>query len=175
MEYEHRKSKLFFIITTLVSFYLIYFYKDFTTDITRDHGWYTHPHIAPLFGLCLFALFSTIKLFLVIKPIKGERKLLESFVFGLGEYRLVFITAILFFVYINIITVVGFALSTLLFVLLIMWLSRLLSPLWAFNSFIAVALIILIFRVGVNIWIPDVALYEALFSGETLWFMNAYF
>lgn len=175
MEYENRKSKLFFLVMTLVSCYLIYSYQSHTVDIKRDHGWFTQPYIAPLFGLGLLAFFSFIKLMLVIRPIEGEKGLLDSFVESLSDYLMVAITAALFFVYVNIISIVGFAISTTLFVLSIVWLSRLLSPIWALNTFIAVALIILIFRVGVNIWIPDVVLYEKLFSGQALWFMNKYF
>jgi hypothetical protein len=175
MEYENRKSKLFFLVLTLISCYLIFSYQSHTVAIKRDHGWYTQPYVAPLFGLGLLAFFSFMKLLLVIKPIEGEKGLIDSFVESLGEYRVVLITAILFFLYINIITIVGFAISTTLFVLSIVWLSRLLSPIWALNTLVAVALIILIFRVGVNIWIPDVVLYETLFSGQALWFMNKYF
>jgi hypothetical protein len=174
MEYEQRKSRLFFLVTTVISFYLIFYFKDHTTDIKRDHGWYTEPYVAPLFGLGILAFFSLIKLMLVIKPIEGEKGLIESFLDSLSDYRMVFITAVLFFSYVNIITIVGFTISTTLFVLAIVWLSRLFSPIWALNTIIAVASIILIFRVGVNIWIPDVALYEMLFSGQTLWFMNKY-
>ena len=175
MEYEHRKSKLFFLFITIISICLIFTYQSHTVEIKRDHGWYTQPYVAPLFGLGILAFFSFIKLLLVIRPIEGEKSLLESFVESLGYYRMVFITGILFFVYVNAITIIGFTLSTMLFVLSIVWLSRLISPIWVLNTFIAVALIVLIFRVGVNIWIPDVALYEKLFSGETLWFMNKYF
>lgn len=174
MEYEHRKSKLFFLIITLISIYLIVTFDSHTIDIKRDHGWYTRPYVAPLFGLGILAFFSFIKLILVIRPIEGEKSLVESFVESLGSYRMVAITGALFFVYVNAITVVGFTISTTLFVLSIVWLSRLMSPIWALNTLIAVMLIILIFRVGVNIWIPDVALYEKLFSGQTLWFMNKY-
>ncbi|WP_409419626.1 hypothetical protein ACJ3XJ_06995 [Marinomonas sp. RS-M-Aa-14] len=175
MEYENRKSKLFFLVMTLISCYLIFSYQGHTVEIKRDHGWYTQPYVAPLFGLGLLAFFSFIKLLLVIKPIEGEKGLIDSLVESLGEYRVVLITAVLFFFYVNIITMVGFAISTTLFVLSIVWLSRLLSPIWVLNTLIAVALIILIFRVGVNIWIPDVVLYEKLFSEQTLWFMNKYF
>lgn len=175
MEYENRKSKLFFLVMTLISCYLIFSYQSHTIEIKRDHGWYTQPYVAPLFGLGLLAFFSFMKLLLVIKPIEGEKGLIDNLVESLGEYRVVLITAILFFFYVNIITFVGFAISTTLFVLSIVWLSRLLSPIWALNTLIAVALIILIFRVGVNIWIPDVVLYEKLFSEQTLWFMNKYF
>lgn len=174
MEYEHRKSKLFFLIITIVSFYLIFTYQSHTLDIKRDHGWYTQPYVAPLFGLGLLAFFSFIKLMLVIRPIEGEKSLVESFVESLSYYRMVVITGVLFFVYVKVITIIGFAISTTLFILAIVWLSRLMSPIWALNTLIAVTLVILIFRVGVNIWIPDVVLYEKLFSGETLWFMNKY-
>lgn len=174
MEYEHRKSKLFFLVMTIVSVYLIFTYQSHTIEIKRDHGWYTEPYVAPLFGLGILALFSFIKLMLLIRPIEGEKALLESFVESLSSYYMVVITGVLFFVYVNAITVVGFTLSTMLFVLSIVWLSRLMSPIWVLNTVIAVALIILIFRVGVNIWISDVALYETLFSGQTLWFMNKY-
>lgn len=175
MEYENRKSKLFFLVITFVSFYLIFSYQSHTVEIKRDHGWFTQPYVAPLFSLGILAFFSFVKLLLVIRPIAGEKSLIDSLVDSLSEYRVVLITAVLFFFYVNIITIIGFAISTILFVLSIVWLSRLLSPLWALNTFVAVALIILIFRVGVNIWIPDVLLYEKLFSGQALWFMNKYF
>ncbi|MCB5161003.1 tripartite tricarboxylate transporter TctB family protein [Marinomonas algarum] len=175
MDIENRKSRLFFLIIVVLSAYLIVFFQDYTVDVKRDHGWFTKPYVAPLFGLGVLLFFSLIKLILVIRPVEGEKSLIENLADSLTHHRVVLITAVLFYVYINAITVIGFVLSTTLFVLSIVWLSRLLSVLWAINTLVAVAIITLIFRVGVNIWIPDVALYEALFSGETLWFMNKYF
>lgn len=175
MGFEHRKSKLFFLFVIIISLYLIFSYSSHTVEIKRNHGWFTQPYVAPLFGLGILAFFSIIKFLLIIKPIEGEERLIDSLIESLSNYRVVLITALLFFFYVNVITTIGFTISTTLFILSIVWLSRLLSPIWFLNTLIAVAIIILIFRVGVNIWIPDVALYGQLFSGQTLWFMNKYF
>lgn len=175
MDYEDRKSKVFFLTTFFISLYLLLTYQDHTRSISHVRGWYTEPFLAPMVGLAILCLFSLIKLILVLPRKKDEPSFIAGLIENLSYYRVVVITAVLFLAYIHLISQIGFALSTILFVLSILWLSRLLSPLWALNTLLAVAFILLIFRAGVNIWIPDVALYEALFDGDLLWFMNNYF
>lgn len=171
---EARKSKIFFIVMLLITVYLIVQFPEHTREVKRSRGWYTQPYIAPLVGLSILAFFSFLKLLTVIRPIKDEPSLLETLVSNLAYYRVVLITAVLFVIYLFSMSYIGFAPATFLFVLSLLWLSRLLNWFWALNTLVAVSLIVLIFRAGVNIWFPDVALYEHLFSDEILWFMNRY-
>lgn len=175
MEQAQRRSKLFFIVTLIVTLYLIASFPEHTTEMKRARGWYTQPFIAPLVGLSILAFFSLVKILTVLRRQPDEDTLIKGFVNNLTYYRVVLITGTLFITYIYSIGIIGFATATLLFVLSLLWLSRLLNWFWAFYALVAVSLIILIFRVGVNIWFPGPALYEALFSGELLYFMNSYF
>lgn len=174
MDQSARKSKLFFILTFIITIYLIYSFPEHTSEIKRSRGWYTQPFVAPLVGLSILAFFSFLKVLLVIRPKPSENSIFKDLIDSLPYYQVVIITGTLFIIYIYAIGVIGFAISTFLFVLALLWLSRLLNWFWAFYALIAVSLIILIFRVGVNIWFPDVVLYEALFDGELLYFMNQY-
>lgn len=171
---EYRKSKLFFVIMLILSTYLIISFADHTTTVVRHRGWFTQPYIAPLTGLGILAFFSLIKLLTIWRRLPDEPTWAQSLASNLGHYHVVLVTCVLFVIYIYGVGVIGFALATLLFVLALLWLSRLLNWIWTLNAFAAVALIVLIFRVGVNIWFPDPMLYEAVFSGELLWFMNQY-
>lgn len=175
MDQAYRKSKLFFIVTFVISCYLIFSFPEHTTTtLKRVRGWYTQPYVAPLVGLSILAFFSFIKLLTLLKPQQGEPTLVQGLIDNLPYYQVVVITGGLFVVYIYALGWIGFAPATLLFVLALLWLSRLLTWFWAFCAVAAVSMIVLIFRVGVNIWFPDVVLYEALFSDDVLWFMNSY-
>lgn len=174
MDQAQRKSKLFFIVTFVVTMYLIFSFPEHTTEMKRARGWYTQPFVAPLVGLSVLAFFSFLKLLTILRPQPDDDTIVRGLIDNLPYYQVVLITGTLFIVYIYAIGVIGFAASTLLFVLSLLWLSRLLTWFWAFYALVAVTLIVLIFRVGVNIWFPDVTLYETLFSGELLYFMNSY-
>jgi len=171
-----KKSDYLFIYIFVITLILILLYPTQTKEMTSSRGWFTQPYVAPLFGLSILGVFSFIKSVLYIKNTHD----LSDFSFdvlmtALSNYRVMIITSVLFFIYVSSISLIGFFFSTLIFVHLLLWLSRLLSPFWSLWAFLTVIGVVLIFRVGVNIWFPDVALYEAFFEGELLWFMNKYF
>lgn len=174
MEHAQRKSKLFFWVMFLASAYLIVRFPEHTSELKRARGWYTQPFVAPLVGLSVLAFFAMLKLVLVGRRLADEPGMFKALLENLPYYLVVLITGGLFLAYLYLLGIIGFALSTLLFVLALLWLSRLMTIFWVVNAVVAVAFLVLVFRVGVNIWFPDVALYEALFSGKVLWFMNSY-
>ena len=79
MDQAYRKSKLFFIVTFVISCYLIVSFPEHTTTtLKRVRGWYTQPYVAPLVGLSILAFFSFIKLLTLLKPQQGEPTLFKD-------------------------------------------------------------------------------------------------
>lgn len=131
--------------------------------VKTKRGWYTQPMIGPLLGITILATFSALRLLVSFK-LDALKRLnpLEELAQAAGNYRVALFSSALFFLYINTLSVFGFALATLLFVSTLLWLSRLLDRFWFSCTFLTITALILIFRVGVSIWLPDVWLYGLL-------------
>ncbi|WP_438467159.1 hypothetical protein [Marinomonas sp. PE14-40] len=171
-----KKDDYLFIYVFVITLILILIHPTQTKEISSSRGWFTQPYVAPLFGLSILAFFSFIKSVIYLKSTRDFSDFsLDFLMTALSNYRVMLITSVLFYFYVSSISLIGFFFSTLIFVHLLLWLSRLLNPFWSLCTCLTVIGVVLIFRVGVNIWFPDVALYEAFFEGELLWFMNKYF
>ncbi len=131
--------------------------------VTTKRGWYTQPMIGPAIGLSVLMIFTAVRLMISFRLI-WLRNLdpIDSLLDTLSNYRVALFSGALFFLYINTLSVFGFALATLMFVSTLLWLSRLLDRFWFGCTLGTVTALILIFRVGVSVWLPDVWLYEFL-------------
>lgn len=131
--------------------------------VNTNRGWYTQPMVGPLLSLSLLCFFTATRLFLAFRSGSIVISNPIGLLFGaISSYRTALVLGFMFFLYINGIPLLGFFLSTLLFTCTLLWLSRLLDKFWFACSFLTTVMIILIFRVGVSIWLPDVWLYEFL-------------
>ncbi|AJQ97661.1 hypothetical protein [Gynuella sunshinyii] len=172
---DSKRSGLIFLFVLLIAAGLIVSYPEQTVAVNTSRGWFTRPQVAPLFGLSILLLFSFLQFVLTLKDsMRLKLFSIDTLINTIGEYKGVLLMACLFLLYIASIEYLGFFLSTLLFVHTLLWLSRLLNRFWSVAAWLTVIAVVLIFRVGVNIWFPDVALYELLFDGKVLWFMNSY-
>ncbi|WP_261844924.1 hypothetical protein [Aliamphritea ceti] len=131
--------------------------------VTTKRGWYTQPMVGPAIGLSVLVIFTAARLFISFRLI-WLRSIdpIDSLMDTLSNYRVALFSSALFFLYINTLSVFGFALATLLFVSTLLWLSRLLNLFWFGCAIGTTAALILIFRIGVSVWLPDVWLYELL-------------
>lgn len=134
-----------------------------TPLIHTQRGWFLQPMFGSSVGLSLLVIFTSVRVIQSIKDGFLKRwNVIESLFETLSSYRTALISAVLFFVYINSLSVLGFTLSTLLFTTTLLWLSRLLNRTWFLATLGTLAAMILIFRVGVSLWLPDVWLYSLL-------------
>lgn len=131
--------------------------------VETRRGWYTQPMFGTALGLIIVALFAAVRVIealrqnLLQKPNPAE--ILAEF---LSSYRVALFSSTLFFLYINTLSVLGFFLASLIFISTLLWLSRLLNRTWFIASLCTLIAMVLIFRVGVSIWMPDVWLYGLL-------------
>jgi cation transport ATPase len=150
-------------IILAVSATLLWLLPTETQWIDTKRGWYTQPILSPAVGLSILALFSLVRCVQsLFEDYQHGYFSIDKLVESAQNYRVALIAAALFFIYVNTLSVVGFFLATLCFVTVLLWLSRLLSVRWFLSALMTTGLLILIFRVGVNVWLPDVALYELL-------------
>lgn len=131
--------------------------------VNTRRGWYTQPMFGAALGLSIFALFTAVRVLQSLRQrllsLQNPAEMLAEF---LSNYRVALISAALFFLYINTLSVLGFVLSSLIFVSTLLWLSRLFNRTWFLASLGTLVAMVLIFRVGVSVWLPDVWLYGLL-------------
>ncbi|WCE31876.1 hypothetical protein [Vibrio sp. SCSIO 43137] len=166
----------FYLLSFLGSLTLILLQPLQAKEVVRAHGWYTQPYIAPFAGLYVITAFSGFYLLLnTAKHAHFLKKInpIELTFSAISKYRTAIIISLFFMLYIASLSVIGFALSSLIFILTMLWISNLFNGFWVSMGIISVVCLVLIFRVLVNVWLPDVWLYS-LFSDQFADFANMY-
>lgn len=133
-------------------------------EFLGDEGWYLQPALGPVIGLGIMLIFSFIyisraMLQLVRVPLAVWLEYVADLV---SQSRVPILTSGLFYLYIHTVGVIGFFLSTFLFITTLVFLTRLLTRFWLAMSLLASVLIVLVFRVGIGLWMDNVWLYDQL-------------
>ena len=142
----------------LVSLVLLCLIPDQAAWVSTEHGWYTQPMFGCILGLGVMIVFSSVRVVQSLKALRntaGDRG-------DAGGYRTVIVSSLLFLAYIQSLSIVGFLLSTLIFTLTLLWFSQLLNRFWLITNLVTVAALILVFRIILHVWLPDVWLYSLL-------------
>lgn len=131
--------------------------------VETRRGWYTQPMFGAALGLIIVALFALVRVLDALRQqffqqLNPAEMLADFF----SNYRVALFSAALFFLYINTLSLFGFFFASLIFVATLLWLSRLLNRTWFLASLGTLIAMVLIFRVGVSVWLPDVWLYGLL-------------
>lgn len=162
------KADIYWILF-IVSVVLLILVPDQAAWVETRRGWYTQPMMGALLGLGILAIFSAYRAVqLTRREIRqGRRPLfqrnpLETLVGLLDSYRTALISSLLFFLYIKSLPLIGFVPATFIFVTVLLWLSRLLNRTWLVATIGTLMALVLIFRVTVSVWMPDVWLYSLL-------------
>lgn len=155
----------FYLLSFIGSVTLILLQPTQAKEVQNAHGWFSQPYVAPLLGLSIIALFSGI--YLLVNTIKHFNHLKRinpiELVFGaISKYRTAVIISGFFFLYIFSLSIIGFALSSFILVLTMLWISNLFTRFWVVTSFISIGVIVLVFRVVIALWLPDVWLFSFL-------------
>lgn len=131
--------------------------------IDTRRGWFIQPMFGAGLGIFIVAVFALVR---VIQSIRCgyliRFNFIERLIETVSSYRTALFSAALFFLYINTLSIFGFVLATLLFVLTLLWLCRLLDRTWVLATLFTLIVMVLIFRIGVSVWLPDVWLYSLL-------------
>lgn len=149
--------------------------------VETGRGWYTQPMMGALVGLGTMAVFSAYRVIQLTRHNSSEgrstmfrRNPLETLLAVLDSYRTALISSVLFYTYIHSLSIIGFVPATFIFVTVLLWLSRLLNRTWLLATIGTLIALVLIFRVGVSVWLPDVWLYSFL-PDDLADFANRYF
>jgi len=166
----------FYLLSFVGSLALILLQPSQAKEVGNAHGWYSQPYVAPLLGLGIIALFSGIYLF--VNTVKYSHCLrninpIELSFNAISKYRTAVIISGFFFLYIFSLSIIGFALSSFILVLTMLWISNLFTRFWVITAFISIAIIVLVFRVFIALWLPDVWLF-AFLPNEMADFANMY-
>lgn len=169
MSNETRTKPDFYIWMLLISCILLLLIPDQATWVETKRGWYTQPMMGVILGLGIMASFSAFRVFQLLRCNADQwrntafrQNPLESFVTILDSYRTALIASLLFYVYIHGLSIIGFVPATFVFVTVLLWLSRLLNRTWLLASIGTIIALVLVFRVAVSVWLPDVWLYSLL-------------
>ncbi|GAB2601241.1 hypothetical protein [Nitrincola alkalisediminis] len=162
------KADIYWILLIL-SVVLLMLIPEQAAWVDTRRGWYTQPMMGSLLGLGILAIFSA---FRVIQLSRGDGNVWRSTVFRqnpldslvaiLDSYRTALISSVLFYLYIKSLSIIGFVPATFIFVTVLLWLSRLFNRTWVLATIATLIALVLIFRVAVSVWLPDVWLYSLL-------------
>lgn len=162
------KADIYWLLL-IVSVVLLILIPDQAAWVETKRGWYTQPMMGALLGLGIMAIFSAYRVLQMTRD-HGNRwrsrvfqqNPLETLVELLGSYRTALISSVLFYIYIHSLSLIGFVPATFIFVTVLLWLSRLMNRTWLFATIGTLIVLVLIFRVAVSVWLPDVWLYSLL-------------
>ena len=151
----------------LVSLVLLGLIPDQAGWVETKRGWFTQPMFGCSLGLSVMAIFSLVRVVQSLKEFKNSpvgrgENTVEMVFDGLESYRTALVSSMLFFLYIQSLSIFGFTLSTLAFTSVLLWLSRLFDRTWFITNVLTVAALVVIFRITLHIWLPDVWLYSLL-------------
>lgn len=149
--------------------------------VETKRGWYTQPMMGAVLGLVIMAVFSAYRVIQITLDKTNEERIavfqrnpLETLVGFLDGYRTALISSMMFYLYINSLSLIGFVPATFVFVTVLLWLSRLLNRTWLLAAIGTLIALVLIFRVAVSVWLPEVWLYSFL-PDDLADFANRYF
>lgn len=137
----------------------------FTGTSPGDEGWFTQPWLMPSLALTLLtvaALIHTLRLWRDRKPTSANCAGLPGELWmwlRAGEFFLWYV------LYIWLLGVLGYGLSTFVFVAGLGLRMGLRQPRWIIAALAVTVAMTLLFRLGLKIWVPAADLYEILPSG----------
>lgn len=162
------KADIYWVLL-IVSAVLLVLIPDQAAWVETKRGWYTQPMMGALLGLGIMTIFSAYRVLQLTRNNANQwrstvfrQNPLETLVAILDSYRTALISSILFFLYIKSLSIIGFVLATFIFVTVLLWLSRLFNRTWLLATIGTLIALVLIFRVAVSVWLPDVWLYSLL-------------
>ncbi|WP_425640757.1 hypothetical protein ACPUEK_10915 [Marinomonas gallaica] len=160
---EQSKTQPFYFTFFCCCSVLLYFITD-EVRIFTDKGWYLQPVLGPAIGLSIMTLMSFIKTIQGIAFIKHVS--LSSFLHYIAQvvsiHRITFWAIGAFYVYIHLLSLIGFLPSNLVLLMFMLFITKKLNRYWALIASAVAIGIVVIFRVVVGLWMDDVWLYSLL-------------
>lgn len=152
------------LIFALISVSLLAMIGIATRSGPADAGWWTRPWLAPVVALSLLALTNLITLWREIADLRANPPSAEEHTAARTKFRswlhpVEFL--VYFVVYVWVVRHVGYFPATLAFVWGLMLRAGLRSARWFLIGFLAVLGLVLVFRIGLGVWMPAPEFYNA--------------
>lgn len=152
-------------IFTLVSFALLALLGAATKSAPAGSGWWTAPATAPALALTVLSAANAITLWIKFSAIQSNPLTPNEWAKFVARAKqllrpLEFLAY--FAAYLLSLRFIGYGPATLIFVLGLMVRVRLCSAKWLLTGAVTCAALILIFRVGLGVWMPAPDLYNLL-------------
>lgn len=125
----------------------------------RDLGWFQEPWSWPFIALCVAlagGLIQPVRLWALRKGAGFAANLRGAFD-GMGRSMLY---AGSFLIYLGAVSALGFTIASLIFMQALYWISGLRGGKWPLIALLVTAVIVLAFRVGLDIWFPTPPLLQ---------------
>jgi hypothetical protein len=144
-----------------------------TRPAPMHKGWWVEPSTWPTFTLSatiIAALFQVVPWLKLGRADRFSSKFWKTCFWAFGALRPALGYSALFIVYLFAVDWLGFALSSFIFLQVVIWAAGLRSVAWRLKAAVFVILVVIVFRVGMGLWFPMAPLYETFFPG---WFVRS--
>ena len=179
MNTEHQLPKpgtgIFYGFMFLVGVGLLLLVPIATTPGPETQGWWTQPAFMPRLSLLLIALTATYLCFRHFRTLRAEGTgaTVQS---GLSTELIQWLRPLEFFVYyigyIWLLDLIGYFLSSLLFILVLSWRVGLRSRKWMLAGFLFAIALVAMFRWSLGVWVPQAELYGLFSKDIRIFLMN---
>lgn len=143
-----------------------------TRPAPMHKGWWVEPATWPVFTLTITLVAALVQVLPWLRaglrsPDRAEfaRRSLWAF----GNLRPALEYSAIFLVYLFALEWAGFALSSFVFLQVVVWRAGLRGTAWRLKAALFVVLVVIVFRVGIGLWFPMAPIYEAFFPD---WFVR---
>jgi len=138
-------------------------------------GWWTQPAFMPRISLLLIAITAAYLCFQHIHTLR-DGSATEHADTSLKNELIQWIKPLEYFIYyigyIWLLDLIGYFLSSLLFILLLTWRVNLRSPRWMLTGFLFAIVLVAAFRWALGIWVPQAELYGLFPRDIRIFLMN---
>lgn len=143
-----------------------------TKPAPTPKGWWMEPATWPVFTLLVVLAAAAWQAVEWARGARGKdgRVYLAASLGAFGEMRTALEYSAYFCLYLFAVGYLGFALASLIFLQFVTWRAGLRGWPWRLKTLAFVVLIVLAFRVGIELWFPMAPLYEELFPD---WFVQS--
>ena len=179
MNTEHSAPKpgtgLFYGFIFIVGVAFLLFVPMLTSPGPAEQGWWTQPAFMPRISLLLIASTATYLCFQHFRTLRNGSTT-EPAGTSLKNELIQWIKPLEFFIYyigyIYLLDLIGYFLSSLIFILLLAWRVGLRSPRWMLTGFLFAIVLVAAFRWALGVWVPQAELYALFPRDIRIFLMN---
>ncbi|RCW22627.1 hypothetical protein DFR48_108149 [Ciceribacter lividus] len=173
-EFIHPEAQgLIALIFTLLAVGFLLLLPIATRSAPMQKGWWVEPSTWPIFTLTatiIAALFQVASWLRSGRAAGFSGDFWKRSFWAFGALGPALSYSAVFLVYLFAVGWIGFALSSFIFLQVVVWMAGLRGTTWRLKAALFVVLVVIVFRVGMDLWFPMAPLYETFFPD---WFVRS--